>query len=103
MMVLVTHFASRLNPVGPRDDQGTAGATGILGVAFEHLERRREPNRPSSRIVVIGLSASENVEILYVLRHLVGEVVEEFVFVYRAVRAAFTRSSVVSAIENKRV
>jgi len=102
-VVLVAHLSLRLDPLGPRNDQRATRAAAIFRVALEHLEWRRERHRPTGRKVVVGLRATEDIQILHVLGQFIGIVVEELVLVDRAARAAFTRSAVVRAIEDDRV
>ncbi len=69
-------------------------------VALEHLERRREPDRPSGREMVVGVRASQLVHQPHVLGQIVGVTVEELVLVDGAIRRAFTRGAVVRGIED---
>ena len=95
VVVLVAHFAAGLDALRPRDHQRVAGASRILGVALEHLERRRRCCRPPGRIVLVGVRPAEPVDQLEVLRELVRIAVEELVLVDRSVRAALSRRAVV--------
>src|SRR5262245_13499889 len=99
MVVLVADFASRLDSLRPRDNQRIASAPGIVRIPLEHLVGRGEPDRPTCRIMVVGVGSAENVEVLQVFRQLVGIAIEELVLVDRTIRTSFTRCAVVRAIK----
>src|SRR5262249_55749175 len=103
MVILIPNLAACLNALGPRDNHGIAGATGVFRVAFEHFERSRGSRGPSSRVVFVGIWSAQFVYELHVLSKLVRITVEELVFVDRAAGAAFSGSAVVGAIEDERV
>jgi hypothetical protein len=55
MVILVADLAARLDALGPGNDERIGCAAGVLGVALEHLERRRERGRPSRWEVAVSI------------------------------------------------
>ena len=102
VVVLVAHLALGLDALGPVDHHRVAHAA-LVGVPLEHAERRREPERPSGRVVVVGLRSAEHVDHRQVLGEVVGPLVEELVLVDRSVRRSLGRGAVVGAVEDQRV
>jgi hypothetical protein len=102
VVVLVAHLAPGLDPLRPVDDQRIAHAA-LVGVALEHLVRRRERHRPAGGVVVVALGPAELVDQRQVLLDRVGPAVEELVLVDRPVRRALAGGAVVGAVEDQRV
>ena len=84
VMVLVADLAPagrRPSRSGPGDDARVGGAAVEL-VPLPHLERRVERHRPAVRVVVVGPRPAELVQHGQVRRHVIGDPVSEFHFVY---------------------
>ena len=103
MVILLAHLTCGFDALRPGDHHRVASAARKLRVALEHLERRGERHRPSRGVVLVSVRTAQGVDVLHVLRELVGIAVEELVLVDRTVRRALTGSAVVRAVEDDRV
>ena len=101
--VLVADLATRLDALGPADDERVSRAALVIAIAFVELERRAEPHGPAVGVVIVGLFAAQHVQVLQVLFDVIGNAVEEFVLVDRAIGAALAAGTVVGEDDDDRV
>src|SRR5262245_64967779 len=94
MAVLCADLALGLDALRPDDHERIRDAAAV-GLALPAPERRVPGMRPAPGVVIEVLRSAEVVDRSEVLREVVGHVVEELVFVHRAVWAALRAGAVV--------
>src|SRR5947207_11606497 len=93
MMVLVTHLATTLDPLGPVNQKRVADAA-VVAIALPHLERRIASHRPAGGVMVVRPGATQHIQELEVLFQAIRNTVGYFVLVDRAGGATLTTGAI---------